>query len=86
MNARAARKNGNAARQIITDSSGKMTANYRQEHTSDRLSRLAMHALEGLAAGSDVVFVATAAVLAVPFQELADSARNGAVRAGALRA
>ena len=37
-----------------TDSSGKMTANYRQEHTSDRLSRLAMHALEGLAAGSQV--------------------------------
>jgi len=31
-----------------------MTANYRQEHTSDRLSRLAMHALEGLAAGSQV--------------------------------
>src|SRR5437879_1449880 len=41
---------------------------------------------DDLAAGSDVVFVATAAILAVPFQELADSARNGAVRAGALRA
>src|SRR5947199_8050297 len=37
-----------------TDANGKMTANYRQEHTSDRLSRLAMHALEGLAAGSQV--------------------------------
>src|SRR5213080_1131014 len=37
-----------------TDASGKMTPNFRPEHTSDRLSRLAMHALEGLAAGSQV--------------------------------
>src|SRR5438876_1381862 len=37
-----------------TDANGKMTPNFRPEHTSDRLSRLAMHALEGLAAGSQV--------------------------------
>src|SRR2546430_11216068 len=32
-----------------TDSSGKMTPNYRQEHQSDRLARLAQPPLEGLA-------------------------------------
>src|SRR5438093_9124130 len=32
-----------------TDSSGKMTRNYRQEHTSDRLAPLAQHALDWLA-------------------------------------
>src|SRR5205809_268883 len=37
-----------------TDASGKTTPNYGRDHMADRLSRLAQHALEGLAAGSQV--------------------------------
>lgn len=37
-----------------TDSSGKMTPNYRPDNTRSRLERLAQHALEGLAAGAQI--------------------------------
>jgi hypothetical protein len=37
-----------------TDASGKMTPNYRPDNTRSRLERLAQHALEGLAAGSQI--------------------------------
>src|SRR5205809_4788040 len=37
-----------------TDASGKTTPNYGRDHMADRLSRLAQHALEALAAGSQV--------------------------------
>jgi hypothetical protein len=37
-----------------TDSSGKMTPNFRPENTASRLERLAQHALEGLAAGAAI--------------------------------
>src|SRR6184192_3614815 len=37
-----------------TDASGKMTPNYGRDHTADRLSRLALHALEGLSSGAQM--------------------------------